>query len=62
MVGSTGILKANILNISAVLVQGTIIGNIGNCEAVILRSSARVHGDITCKTIEIEPGAVVVGA
>lgn len=61
IVGPSGIVEANVLNISAVYVLGKIVGNIGNVEAVTLKSSACVHGDISCKTLEIEPGAVVVG-
>ena len=37
------------------------MGNISNVEAVVLKSTARVHGDICCNTLEIEPGAVIVG-
>lgn len=61
IVGPSGIVEANVLNVAAVYIQGKIVGNIGNVQAITLKSSARVHGDISCRTLEIEPGAVVVG-
>src|SRR5690606_10816564 len=55
-IGSEGEVKASIVG-RRVIVEGTVEGNISSEEQVILRSSARVQGDITAPRLVLEDGA-----
>ena len=60
-IGPDGRLKANVIA-SAVVVQGTLEGNIEASERVDLKQSAVVVGDIVTQSISIEPGAQIRGS
>jgi cytoskeletal protein CcmA (bactofilin family) len=55
-VGREGRVKANITG-RVVTVEGQVEGDLKAQEQVILRSSARVHGDITAPRVVLEDGA-----
>lgn len=55
-VGREGRVKANITG-RVVTVEGEVDGDLKAQEQVILRSSARVHGDITAPRVVLEDGA-----
>lgn len=55
-VGREGRVKANITG-RVVTVEGEVVGDLTAEEQVILRSSARVHGDITAPRVVLEDGA-----
>jgi cytoskeletal protein CcmA (bactofilin family) len=55
-VGSDGEVKASIVA-RVVIVEGSVEGNIRSEEQVVLRSSARVQGDITAPRLVLEDGA-----
>lgn len=60
IVGVNGSVTGHILNISTVLIEGKVVGNI-KVESLTLRSTAIVHGDVTCKSLESSPAATIVG-
>jgi cytoskeletal protein CcmA (bactofilin family) len=60
-IGPDGRLKANVIA-SAVVVRGTLEGNIHASERVDLKQSAVVVGDIVTQSISIEPGAQIKGS
>mmetsp|Transcript_16584 Transcript_16584/g.24953 ORF Transcript_16584/g.24953 Transcript_16584/m.24953 type:complete len:345 (+) Transcript_16584:142-1176(+) len=60
IVGSQGKVTGDIVNIETLLVDGQIVGNI-NVQNLHLRGYASVFGDISCRSIQIDPTAVVVG-
>ena len=60
-IGPGGRLKANVIA-SAVVVRGTLEGNIQASERVDLKQSAVVVGDIVTQSISIEPGAQIKGS
>jgi len=45
---------------NSVYIDGKVIGDV-NVENLYLGNSASVHGDITCRTIQIDGGAALVG-
>lgn len=55
-VGADGEVKASIVG-RVVIVEGSVEGNIRSEEQVVLRSSARVQGDITAPRLVLEDGA-----
>jgi cytoskeletal protein CcmA (bactofilin family) len=55
-VGADGEVKASIVG-RVVVVEGSVEGNIRSEEQVVLRSSARVQGDITSPRLVLEDGA-----
>lgn len=55
-IGSEGEVKASIAG-RVVIVEGSVEGNISSAEQVVLRSSARVQGDITAPRLVLEDGA-----
>lgn len=55
-VGSDGEVKASVTG-RVVIVEGSVEGNIRSEEQVVLRSSARVQGDITAPRLVLEDGA-----
>mmetsp|Transcript_14742 Transcript_14742/g.22227 ORF Transcript_14742/g.22227 Transcript_14742/m.22227 type:complete len:315 (-) Transcript_14742:152-1096(-) len=60
IIGSQGKLVGNVTDMGSLLVDGKIVGNI-NVGRVCLRGQASVFGDITCKSIQVEPTVVMVG-
>lgn len=61
VVGTKGVLTGPVENMKEVYVTGgKIIGNI-NVEKLVLRDKAQVFGNITAKTVKIEPDCVVIG-
>lgn len=59
-VGENARIKAEIKT-SVVIVYGKVHGNITATQNVELKASAEVVGDITAKSLSIEPGAIFVG-
>lgn len=59
-VGPEGRVKANITG-KAVIVEGEVQGNLKADDQVILRSTAKVQGDITAARLILEDGAVFRG-
>jgi cytoskeletal protein CcmA (bactofilin family) len=55
-IGAEGEVKASIVG-RVVIVEGSVEGNISSEEQVVLRSSARVKGDITAPRLVLEDGA-----
>jgi cytoskeletal protein CcmA (bactofilin family) len=55
-VGPEGEVKASIVG-RVVTVEGSVVGDLNAEEQVILRSSARVEGDITAPRVVVEDGA-----
>jgi hypothetical protein len=60
VVGPQGKLTGNVANIRSMLVEGHVIGNI-SVERLALRGAAFVCGDITCKSISVEPSVMISG-
>ena len=55
-IGRDGQVKADVIG-HIVTVEGVVEGNLTAAEQVILRASARVHGDITAPRVVLEDGA-----
>ena len=60
MIGKTGQVKADV-HARIIIIEGKLEGNMRGDEAVHLRSTARVTGDITSPRISIEDGASFEG-
>lgn len=61
VVAKTGKVYGDIENLNQVVVEGKVVGNIF-AERLQLRGFASVHGDITCKSVNIGPNVVLVGS
>jgi cytoskeletal protein CcmA (bactofilin family) len=61
IVGPDGTIISKLSNLSRVFIEGRVVGNISNCESVVLKPTARVHGDISCRYLEASPGSTIVG-
>jgi cytoskeletal protein CcmA (bactofilin family) len=59
-VGPAGSVEGNI-QAREVIVEGAVVGNIAARRQLIVRASARVHGDIETACLEIEPRAFFNG-
>ena len=55
-IGPSGSIKANI-NAKIITVQGQVEGDLNGDEAVILKSTAKVNGNIRCSHVILEDGA-----
>lgn len=60
IIGETGEVVGDINNMGSLLIDGKLVGNI-NVKRVCLRGQAQVFGDITCKSLQMDPTVVVVG-
>merc|ERR1711865_482472 len=60
IIGVDGVLIGDVIGMNELLVDGRIVGNI-QVEKIDLRGNAQVHGNITAKTLTMEPGTTVVG-
>ena len=61
IIGKKGQLTGDVKNMKEVIIEGgRLIGNI-QVDKLILRAKASVHGNITSKTINIEPGCNIIG-
>ena len=60
VVGDTGVVKGNILCLTANVI-GTVIGNLSVKEFLVLHATSRVKGDLLINKLSIEPGAVFSG-
>lgn len=61
VVGTKGILRGPVENMKEVYVTGgKIVGNIV-VEKLVLRDKAQVFGNITAKTVKIDPDCIVIG-
>lgn len=57
-----GVVIGNIENMGTVVVlDGKVNGNI-DVDRLILQGFSTVHGDITCKSIVVDPEVVIVGS
>jgi len=59
-VGETGVIEGNI-KASYALIAGTVYGNIVCRATVQLAHTAKIQGDIICKNVIIDEGAVFYG-
>lgn len=50
----------DLVGLSGAFIDGKLIGDV-NVESVHLGSSAAVHGDVTCRSLQMDGGAAVVG-
>lgn len=50
----------DLTGLTAAFIDGKVIGDV-NVEYLHLGSSASIHGDITCKSLQIDGGAALVG-
>ena len=60
VVGPRGEVVGDLMRMNEVVVHGKVIGNI-NVERLELCGSASIYGDITCKTLLMDPTVVLVG-
>lgn len=60
IIGAEGKVVGNIENMGSLLVDGRVEGNI-SVEVVCLRNRAQVFGNITCKSITIDPEVMISG-
>lgn len=60
IIGPSGVLVGDVNNVSSMLVEGKVTGNI-LVETLLLRGDAVVHGDVSCKSITIDPKVVICG-
>ncbi|GJQ50140.1 polymer-forming cytoskeletal [Candidatus Kuenenia stuttgartiensis] len=60
IVGSTGVVKANV-KVKNAIVEGQVDGNIIASERVELRKNAKLMGDLQAKTLVIDEGVIFVG-
>lgn len=61
IVGENGQLNGDVNNMGSVLVDGKVIGNI-SVERLTLRGEAAVHGNVTCKSLTVDPTVIIVGS
>ncbi len=59
-IGKSAVVKGNV-NVSSVIVEGTINGNIVARDRIELKASARLTGDIKAKRLVVEDGVTFVG-
>ncbi|KAG5176760.1 polymer-forming cytoskeletal-domain-containing protein [Tribonema minus] len=60
VVGPTGVLTGDVVDMGEVIVDGKVVGDI-SVQKVSLRGRAEVHGNITCKSLCVDPTVIVVG-
>ena len=60
MISPGGCIIGDLCGLTAAYIDGKVIGDV-NVEYLFLGSSAAVHGDITCKSLQIDGGAALVG-
>lgn len=60
IIGETGTLIGNVLGIGCMYIEGKVIGNI-NVESLTVTSTAIIHGDVSCRSINIVPDATIIG-
>jgi cytoskeletal protein CcmA (bactofilin family) len=60
IISPTGCFIGDLSGLSGAYIDGKVIGDV-NVENLHLGSSAAVHGDITCKSLQIDGGAALVG-
>ncbi|CAM9781373.1 unnamed protein product, partial [Heterosigma akashiwo] len=60
IIGPNGCVKGDIKDMQELLIDGKVIGNI-QVEKIDLRDRAVVHGDITAKSVRMDPTVVVCG-
>lgn len=61
IVGTTGVLNGDVSDMAEMVVDGgKVIGNI-SVDRLTLLSKAAIHGDITCKSLAMEPAVSLIG-
>ncbi len=61
IIGAQGQLTGPVNNMKELVVDGGVLVGDVSVEKVTLRGKGRIHGDVTCKTIIVEPNCVMVG-
>jgi len=59
-VGPTGVVRADLLRMGTVVIEGTVLGDI-QAHNLILRGHASVTGNVRCSTVEMGPQATMIG-
>jgi len=60
IIGPKGVFVGDIKEMGEIVIDGKVIGNI-NVELVDLRDKAQVFGDVTCKSLRMDPTVVLCG-
>lgn len=60
IVGKNGTLVGDLSNVGIVIVFGKLIGNV-NVTRVLLRGTGQIHGDVTCKSMGMDPDVICIG-
>ena len=59
-VGEHGIMRADV-EVKEALIRGRILGNIRALAAIVMKSGARVEGDVAAVSVAMEPGVYFSG-
>jgi type IV secretory pathway VirB10-like protein len=60
IIGESGEVVGDINNMKSLLIDGKLVGNV-SVDRVCIRGQAQVFGNITCKSVQIDPTAIIVG-
>lgn len=60
VIGRSAIIKGG-LQVNSVVIEGTIQGNITAKDKIDMKSTAKVHGDISAKRLAVEDGVTFIG-
>lgn len=60
IIGDSGEVVGDINNMKSLLIDGKLVGNV-RVERVCIRGQAQVFGNISCKSIQIDPTVIMVG-
>lgn len=60
VIGRSAVIKGA-LQVSSVIVEGAVQGNITAKDKIDMKSTAKVHGDISAKRLAVEDGVTFIG-
>lgn len=60
VIGRNAVIKGGI-QVNSVVIEGTIQGNITAKDKIDMKSTAKVHGDISAKRLAVEDGVTFIG-
>ncbi len=60
VIGRSAVIKGG-LQVNSVVIEGTIQGNITAKDKIDMKSTAKVHGDISAKRLAVEDGVTFIG-
>lgn len=60
VIGRSAVIKGGI-QVNSVVIEGTIQGNITAKDKIDMKSTAKVHGDISAKRLAVEDGVTFIG-